>query len=134
MYQVYIFLFIVLFQNGDIDAYPGPMLSSNQCLSVFYWNFNSLSIYNFAKNDLLIAFNSIHNFDTICLSETYLDCSYDLDDKDHPKDIKLGRVCVYYKDYLGTILNFSLLTEWIILEIEVDNKKISLLSLYRSPL
>ena len=82
LYQVYVFLSIVLFQSGDIEANPGPMLSSNQCLSVFYWNLNSLSVYNFVKKDLLIAFNSIHTFDIICLSETYLDSSYALDNKD----------------------------------------------------
>ena len=53
---------------------------------------------------------------------------------DHPMDIKRGGVCVYHKDYLGVaVLNFSLLTECIILEIEVDNKKTILLTLHRSP-
>ena len=53
---------------------------------------------------------------------------------DHPMNIKRGGVCVYYKDYLAaTILNFSHLSECIILEFEVDNKKIVLVTLYRSP-
>ena len=49
-------------------------------------------------------------------------------------DIKRGGLCVYYKDYLAaTILNFSHLSECIILKFEVDNKDIVLLTLYRSP-
>ena len=99
IYQVYIFLSIILLQSGDIEPHPGPISNTNQRLSVFFWNLNSLSVNNFVKKDLMIAFNSIHNFDIICLAETYLDSSYTPDDKDlqidsytmiradHPMDI-----------------------------------------------
>ena len=146
LYQIYIFLSFVLSQSGDIETNPGPVLSSNQGLSFFHWNLNSLSVNNFIKKDLVIAFNTIHKYDILCLSETYLDSSYALDDNDlqidnytmiradHPMDIKRGGVCLYYRDSLAaTVLNFSRLSECIILEIEVDKKKIILLTLYRSP-
>ena len=146
VYQVYIFLSIVLLRCGDIESNPGPRLNPNQGLSVCFWNLNSLSVNNFAKKDLLVAFNSIHNFDIICLAETYLDSSYPPEDidlqidnytmlrADHPMDIKRGGVCVYHKNYLAVnVLNFNLLSECIIMEIEVDNKKIILFNLYRSP-
>ena len=94
-----------------------------------------------------MGFNSIHDFDIICLSETYFDSSYALEDSDlqidsytiitadHPMDIQQGGLCVYRKDYLAVAtLIFLLLIECIILEIEVDSKKIILLTLYRSPL
>ena len=81
LYQLYVFLSILLLQSGDIEVQPGPT-NPNQFLSVSHWNLNSLSTSNFIKKDLLIAFNSIHDFDIICLSETYLDSSYAFDDKD----------------------------------------------------
>mgnify|MGYP001798534797 CR=1 FL=1 len=53
---------------------------------------------------------------------------------DHPLDIKRGGVCIYHKDCLAVaVLNFTLLSECIIVEIVVDNKKVILLTLYRSP-
>ena len=146
VYQVYIFLSIVLLRCGDIESIPGPRLNPNQGLSVCFWNLNSLSVNNFAKKDLLVAFNSIHNFDIICLAETYLDSSYPPEDidlqidnytmlrADHPMDIKRGGVCVYHKNYLAvTVLNFNFLSKCIIIKIKVDNKKIILFNLYRSP-
>ena len=39
-----------------------------------------MAAHNFIKGSLLQAYNSIHKFDTICLSETYLDNSYHGDD------------------------------------------------------
>ena len=47
--------------------------------SICHWNLNSIDTHNFAKVVLLKAYNSIHKFDIICLSETYLD-SYILPD------------------------------------------------------
>ena len=53
---------------------------------------------------------------------------------DHLLDIKRGGVCIYHKDCLAVaVLNFTLLSECIILEIVVDNKKVILITLYRSP-
>ena len=72
---------------------------------------NSLSSHSFIKKDLLTAFNSIHNFDIIFLSETFLNSSYEIDSHvlnipnytlvraDHPSDSKRGGVCVYYKSF-----------------------------------
>ena len=34
------------------------------------------------KKSLIEAYNSIHNYDFICISKTYLDSSVSLDDKD----------------------------------------------------
>ena len=77
-----------------------------------HWNLNSVAACNFIKMSLLPAYNSIHKFDIICLSETYLDNSYHSDDDqlalpgynliraDNPNNIKRGRVCIYYRETL----------------------------------
>ena len=40
--------------------------------SICHWSLNSIAADNFVKLVLLKAYNSIHEFDIICLSETYL--------------------------------------------------------------
>ena len=49
---------------------------SSYNLSLFHWNLYSLLPYNFSKLSLIELYNAHHNFDTICLSETYLDFFY----------------------------------------------------------
>ena len=58
--------------SGDIELNPGPKRDINQCLSVCHWNMNSVASHNFSKIQSLIAYNYIHKFDIICLSESYL--------------------------------------------------------------
>ena len=58
--------------SGDIKTDPGPNPSSGQCFSICHWNVNSITAYNFAKLSLLTAYNLVHRFDIICLSEAYL--------------------------------------------------------------
>ena len=72
----------------------------------------ALEPHNFAQLVFLKAYNSIHKFDIICLSETYIDSNilpnysnleipgYDLVRSDHLSNKKRGSVCVYYKSYL----------------------------------
>ena len=56
----------------DIESNPGPRPSSGQSFSVCHWNLNSIAAHNFSNISLLRAYNAIHNYDIICLSETYL--------------------------------------------------------------
>ena len=56
------------------------------------------------------AYNAIHKFDIICLSETFLNSSIPNDDHglvlngyklvraDNPSDLKNGGVCIYFKE------------------------------------
>ena len=97
--------------SRDIELKPGP--KSNDCkkLSVCHWNLNNISSHNISKVSLLNAYTSLHNFDIICLSETYLDSSilshdpnlevqgYDLIRANHPSNVKRGGVCIYYKNH-----------------------------------
>ena len=60
---------------GYVELNPGPNQSTAKNLSICHWNPDSTIAHNLAKLVLLKAFNSIHKFDVICLSETYLDSS-----------------------------------------------------------
>ena len=137
----------LLSQHGDIEKNPGPRLESSQYLTFCHWNLNSLTSHDSVKVSLLQAYNSIHNYDLICLSETYLDSSASLDDNtlsiqgynlvraDHPSNTKRGGVCIYYKETLAIrFLDInSILSECLLCEINIDGKKGYLATLYRSP-
>ena len=58
--------------RGDTELNPGPKQDINQCFSVCHWNLNSVVSHSFAKIQSLIAYNCIHKFDIIFLSESYL--------------------------------------------------------------
>ena len=78
-----------------------------------------MAAHNFAKLVIFKACNSIHKFDIILLSETYIDSNILPDDSNlkilgynfvgsnHPSDKKRGGVYVYYKSYLPLkIINY----------------------------
>ena len=73
--------FDLLMLCGDIESNPGPRPNSGQSFSICHWNLNSIAAHNFSKISLLRAYNAIHNYDIICLSEIYLnhDTSSDSD-------------------------------------------------------
>ena len=100
----------LLLRCGDVESNPGPR--TKQCLSVCHYNINSIVAHNFAKLLSLEAFNALHNFDIICISESFLDSSFSSNDSaltlkgyklvraDHPLDINRGGTCIYYKETL----------------------------------
>ena len=98
----HIWLYLIIFnRSGDVEKNPGPKPNSYQSFSVCHWNPNSISPYNFLKLPLLQAYiTTVHTFDVICLSVTYLDSSilnddnnlqipsYNLYMEDHPLNVK----------------------------------------------
>ena len=72
----FVFTQLILFVCGYVELNPVPK-NRNSCynFSICPWNLNSITAHNFAKLNLLQAYNAIHNFDMICLSESYLDSS-----------------------------------------------------------
>ena len=66
--------------SGDIEKNPGPRHSFSENFSICHWNLNSITTHSYVKKSLLKAYFSIHKFDIICLSETYLDPSVPLHD------------------------------------------------------
>ena len=82
----------------------------------------------------------------ICLSESYLDASvssdndnlningYNLVRVDHPGNVKIHSVCLYFKESLPVrCLPNSYLKECLLLEVSINNKRCYVVSLYRSP-
>ena len=126
--------FLILL-SGDIKTNLRPIPSSGQCFSICHWNLNNITAHNFAKLFLLTAYNLVHGFDIICLSETYLNSEtppndiclelpgYNLFRSGHPSNNKRGGVCVYYKLTLPLrILNISYLDECINFEVSTSYK------------
>ena len=135
---------MLLLESGDIEANPGPRKSF---IKFCHWNLNGLAAHDFVKMPLLEAFIKTHNFDIICLSETFLDSSIDINDTriningysllraDHPSNTKRGGVCMYYRNYLPIIRRTDLsdLEECTVAEVTVDKERRFLTSLQRSP-
>ena len=110
------------------------------------WNRNSLPALHFSKLSSIEACNTHHNFDMICLFETYLGSSYEEYDTrlnlkdstliiaDNPHNCKRGGVSIYFKEHLAvrpvSLLN---LDECLVLEINIANGKGFVISLYRLP-
>ena len=122
---IYIHIFLECY--GEIELNPGPRKLKVNSFSICHWNLISLAAHNFPKLTQLIAYNSIHKHDFICLSETYLDSSipdnlidiegYKLIRADHPDNIKKEGVCIYYKESLPVqVINQLYLKEVLLLE------------------
>ena len=131
---------------GDVEVNPGPKKKYKDCLSVCLWNLNSISAYDYSKLFLLNSYNSLHKFDIICLTETYLDSNIPLNDNnletsgytlvcsDHLSNIKRGSACLYYKNSLPLrVINIGYLNECLTLERTVGDKTCNFVVLYRSP-
>ena len=77
-----VFLSILILKAGDIELNPGtpPQKNSHSYFSC-HWNVNSLATDNYSKVVALKGYSSIYKFDFICISETFLDSSFESDDK-----------------------------------------------------
>ena len=128
----------------DAELNPGPKCKATQTLSICHWNLNRICAHNFSKLSLLRAYVSIHKFDIICLSETYLDSSIDdesleisryyLIRSDHPSNKTRGGICIYYKNFLPLkVTGVRLLEECITFDLIISNKLSSFVALYRTP-
>ena len=139
---------LLVLSIGDVEKNPGPKRTLKASLSICHWNLNSISAHNYVKLSLLRAYLAFHNFDIICLSETYLNSSNSPDDEtleisgynlvrsDYSLNSKRGGVCIYYKNYLPLqIVNVNYLSECINFEIIIENIILynSILALYSEP-
>ena len=125
LYLRYIWLYSILVKlSGDTEENPCPKPKPCQSFSICHWNVNSVSAHNFSKVSLLRAYISIHKFDVICISETFLNSDTAFDDdnlkiegynivrSDHPSNSRRGGVCMYYNHSLALkILDIKYLQE-----------------------
>ena len=60
--------------SGDIEVNPFPKKNTKNSFS--HWNLNGIVAHNFSKVSLLQAMVTTHEYDIICLLETFLDSSF----------------------------------------------------------
>ena len=60
-------IFLLLVQHGDIEINPGPQKNQPKYFSCCHWNVSSLLTHN--KISLLTPYNTIHQYDVICISD-----------------------------------------------------------------
>ena len=135
----------LLLLSGDIHLNLGPQ-NENQ-FKFFHWNLNSICARSAIKIPLIEAYNSVHYFDMITISESMLDQSISDDSifiegfsreiycSDHPSNSKTGGVCAYFREGLPIKRrsDLELLQELIFTELTLSRKKIFLITLYRCP-
>ena len=141
--------FDLLMLWGDIESNPGLRPNPGQSFSICHWNLNSIAAHNFSKIYLLRVYNAIHNYDIICLSETYLNhdrlsdsdnlkiSGYELIRVYHPSNQKRGGICIYHKDFLPIKVNnityiISCLQESLNFCLSVYGKQCNITLTYRS--
>ena len=92
------------------------------------------------KLSLLEACNTIHQYDILCISETYLDSSVSIDGTTLslpgyilPRSVKRRGVSLYYKENLSLrIINASFLSQCVLCEITIQRQKGYVIVIYRS--
>ena len=130
-----------LLQHGDIELNPGP-----KYFYICHWNLNSLTAHSYLKVSQLQAFNLVHKFEILCISETHIDSSVSKDDNalsierysiiraDHPSNTTRGDVCIYYNDKISVRqMSNENLPESLACEIVIGKRKMYVITLYRSP-
>ena len=105
----WLYILLITF-SGDVELNPVRKCNAAQINSICHWNLNSIWAHNLAKSYVLRAYVNVHKFNTICLSETYLDSSGDYDTLEisgcflirfgHPSNKKRGCICIYHKNFL----------------------------------
>ena len=108
--------------------------------------FKQHSSHDFLKVKLLTAYNVMHKFDIIYISESYLNSDtssnennlnipgYNMSRVDHPSGNWRGGVCIYYKESLPIkMLNINYIQERICFDLKIGSKLCTNVSLYRSP-
>ena len=137
---------LLLLTCGDVETNPGPEITCNS-LSICHWNLNGIAAHDYIKIAQLESFLSVHKFDIICLSETFLNTDHSNNDArlkingydcircDNPDNTKRGGVCMYYSEHLPLVKrdDISPLQECLVAEIKVRGYKYYITCLYRSP-
>ena len=131
----YLLSFLLLLA-GDIETNPGPRVEN--FLKFFHWNLNSICARGSIKIPLIEAYNAVHHFDVIAISETMLDNSISEEDifiqgfsreiyrSDHPSNTKTGGVCLYVREGLANKRrgDLELIQEMVATEINIARKKL----------
>ena len=125
-----VFAFLLLLKHGDVEINPGQR-KKKQDLFLVYININSILVHN--KLTLSQAYNTIHQYDILYISETFLDSSISNDDttlslssynlarSDHTVNTKRSGACLYYKEKFSLrMINASFLSQCVLCEVPLQ--------------
>ena len=97
----------------------------------------SLTAHHMLKLSSIAAYNSVHKYDFICISETYLDSPVKLDDRDIsingynliradlPSNNKRGAVCIYYRESLAIqLIKINYLNKSLLCKVYLTTKRL----------
>ena len=113
---------ILVLKAGDIELNSGPNKKSHSYFSCCHWNVNSSPTWN------------SYLIDIVKLQHGVIIKGYNLIRSDHPSNIKRGGVCINYKKSLAVrTINITSLTECLVCEVTIQNKKGYVAVVYRSP-
>ena len=125
-----LFYQILLLLHGDVETNPGPN-KKYKPFTCCHWNVDSLTGHNMVKLPSIAAYNTIHKYDFICVSETYLDSpvhtqdrdilinGYNLICADQPNNNRDG-VCIYYRESLAVeLVETNYLGECLLCEVSI---------------
>ena len=138
---------LTLFICGVVELNLGPKRTkSSYNFFLFLCNLKNLLAHDFSKLSWIEAYNTHHNFDTICLSGTYLEFFHAIDDPllnfkdftliraDNPHNWKRAGASICFKEYCAARpVNSLNLNECLGLESNIQNKKGYVISLSQSP-
>ena len=127
---------LLLILNVDVEQNPVPEKEKYR-VTFCQWNLDGFMSHNFIKVSLLQTIAATNDYDIICLTETFLDSSFENDDDrisiprynllhgDHPSNTKRGGVYIYYKDHLPITKRNGLgqLYECLVAEFRIRKKK-----------
>ena len=145
LFKFALFFTLIFLCHEDIELNQGPKKSANyQALKFCHWNLNIILYGNCFKESLLKSFNALHNYDFICLSETFLSPlvssafdslntdDYNIVRSDHHSGSKKGGVCRYFKESLPIrMLKITPMTECLVLIMLYNNKLVIVSVIYR---
>ena len=133
---------VLVLLSGNIEINLSSTGSPKPSLSICHWNLNSISAHDYVNFSLLRVYPTFHKFNTICLSEIYLNSSnspnddtsersgFDLMCSDHSFNSKRGGVSIYDENYpVLRIISVNYLSECMNFEIMIGNEICNFLTL-----
>ena len=126
--------------HGNVETNHGPN-KKYKPFTCCHWNVNSPTAHYMVKLSSIAAYNTIHEYDFICIKGTYLDSSVHTDDRDilmnsysiiradHPSNNNRGSVCIcYWESFAVQLVKTNYLRECLLLVIpyKTGTKKRSL--------